>query len=131
MPSTHALLLGHRGFPVVGVHELHVRARGELLSRVAQSLFPGRVHPQQVPVEVGDAHHVAGRLEECRELLLRALVLGELADLARDRVQHLEEPDVGLRYRRAEELEHTEDPAVEQDRNGESGVKPVSLCDGR
>ena len=68
---------------VVGVHELDVRPRHQLLGGVAERLLPRGVEAPEVAVDAGDAQHVERQLEERRQLLLGALALRELADLAR------------------------------------------------
>ena len=57
-------------------------------TRVAERLLPRGVEPTEVAVEARDAEHVARHAEERLELLLGALALDELADLAADRGEH-------------------------------------------
>ena len=79
-------LLG--GGDVIGMDEVHVRAAGELLARVAEDRLERRIDAHEVTVGVGDRHQVERQGEEAvdlgpglRELLLGVLALGDVLDL--------------------------------------------------
>ena len=64
--------LRRRAVPVGRMHEVDVRAREELLLRVAENLLGGRVHAREPSVEVGDRDQVLRQGEDAVELLLRS-----------------------------------------------------------
>jgi hypothetical protein len=117
--------LGRRGVAVVRVDEVDVGPRHQLRRGEAECPLPGGVQPPERAVDPGDAQHVERCLEERGELRLRALTLDELADLARDRGEHLEELLVGAADLPAEELEDPDHLAPEKDRKAEGGVKAL------
>ena len=88
--------------------------------------LPRRIEALEVAVEAGDAEQVERQHEETIELLLRAPALDELADLAADRAEHLEQLRVGLADLAAEELHDAEHVGAEDDRKAERGVQPLS-----
>ena len=57
---------------IVGMDEVQVRPREQLLLGVAEDALPGRIDALEVAVEPGDAQHVERQREEPVELLLRA-----------------------------------------------------------
>src|SRR5207237_9802138 len=63
--------------------------------------------------------------------LLRPPALHELADLAADRLGHLQELGVGLLDLAAEELDDAEHLAGEPDREAEGAVQSLPVCRGR
>src|SRR6185503_239645 len=129
LAAAHVLGLAARRLAVVGVDEVDVRPARQLLDRVAERLLPGGVEAPEVAVEAGDAEEVARHEEERLELVLRALALDELADLAADRGEQLEQVLVRLADLAAEELEHAEHDPAELDREAEGAVQPFARGD--
>ncbi len=80
---------GGSGLPILGMHELRERTRHQLVQRVAQGRFPGRVEAQEIAVGRGDAQHVERELEEPVQLPLGAL---PLADVAQERAEDMAVP---------------------------------------
>ncbi len=130
LAGAHALGRAVRRRAVVRMNEVHVRPAHQLLDRVAERLLPRRVEAAEVAVEAGDAEKIARHVEERLELVLRAIALDELADLAADRGEQLEQVLVGLAYLAAEELEHSEHDAAELDRESERPVQAFARGDG-
>ena len=122
--------LGRRGAAVVRVDELDVGPRHQLGRREAERLLPGRVQPPEACRRRRRCTACRRGLEERRELRLRTLSLHELADLAPDGGQHLEELRVGTPDLPAEELEHPDHLGPEEEREAEGGVKARPGDDG-
>ena len=116
--------LGDGRRAIVGVHEVEVRTRDELLARPAQHVLPGRVQPFEVPVVCGDAQHVAREREELLQLLLLAPALDEAADLLADARHDADQVIVGLADLAREELEDRHHFAANEERNAERAVEP-------
>jgi hypothetical protein len=67
------------------MNELEDRARPELLARIPESLFKGRIHPREAAVKADDAEQVRRDIEDLLELTLRAAALGHVsADAVHD-----------------------------------------------
>src|SRR2546427_11466292 len=111
--------------------ELEIGPHEELLSREAERLLPGRVQALEVAVEACDAEHVERGPEKAVQLRLRVLALDELADLSADGGHHPEQILIGLADLAAEELEHAQDRAAEEDRESEGSMQPILGGDGR
>ena len=130
-PSLSSVGLGAGRGAIVGMHELHVRPREQLLLGVAEHALPRGIHALEVAVESGDAQHVERHVEEAIELVLRAPPIEEHADLIADRRQHRQEFFVRLADLAAEELHHALHFAAEQDRKTEGRVQALARGDRR
>src|SRR5436853_4181836 len=80
---------------IIGMHEVEIRLREQLLVGEPEHPRPRGVEPLEVPVESCETEQIERHRKESIELLFRAAPLDELADLAADRVEHREE--VGIR----------------------------------
>jgi hypothetical protein len=112
-----------RRLRIVGMNQIDVRPRQQLLLRVAENGVPGGIHSLQIAIVTGDADQIGREREQEGELIAGALVLDEQADLSADGAQHVEQGLVGLADLAAEELHHAEHFASHQDREPEGGMQ--------
>jgi hypothetical protein len=129
LAAAHALALDVGHVAVVGVREILDRAADQLGLAVAEHLAQAPVDAQEAAVErhVGDAgggelEGLAEALFALRERRLRLLALQELADLAADHVDGLQQPLVGLVRPRAGEAQHADRLALEDHREDEGAA---------